>query len=259
MWVPTSIFVLCYYFFNPIKFPFESNFIDNRLFSAITLYTPSYLWIIRIFLLMSLITPFLINLINKYNLLFHLCVIFVLLVVNEILVKVFSGGYHHTILLMNIAYVSITYFGLIVSKLNDSSIFLFGLFFLCIFLLIASFYFLNYGTYISLHSLKYPPHIYYISYGMGCSLVLYSIRKRFSDIVTNHSARMIISFIGMNTLWIYLWHIPIISHFQNSFNWFVRFILIVSIPSIIVFLQTKIVIFYTEKYKLSMLKHIFTG
>lgn len=59
--------------------------------------------------------------------------------------------------------------------------------------------------YVSTQQYKYPPQLYYISYGVMVTLILYEIFsiKKFERVVNNK----VVAWFSKNSLWLYLWHI----------------------------------------------------
>jgi hypothetical protein len=113
-------------------------------------------------------------------------------------------------------------------------------------------YVLIYGVSIDLSGYKYPPQHFYIVYGAVASIFLYNCTR----LLQNLSKRDMVVFIGQNTNWIYLWHIPFVPIcllFINS--WIIRF-LVVSLLAITIYsLQYKIV----TKANSSFLRRYFVG
>lgn len=72
---------------------------------------------------------------------------------------------------------------------------------------ICSALFMQTGHFVPTQNFKYPPQLYYISYALAISLALISVRQPLANLVPQGKLRNIISFIGSNTLGIYLWHI----------------------------------------------------
>lgn len=88
---------------------------------------------------------------------------------------------------------------------------------------------------------KYPPYGYYLIYGMVCCILLWcckSMYERFSKF-------KFFSYIGSNTCWIYLWHIPVLLLSSVLFNsWWYRFLFVYSISILFYTIQRRIVVLY---------------
>ena len=105
-------------------------------------------------------------------------------------------------------------------------------------LLGAILYVLIYGTTIDLSGFKYPPQHFYIIYGAVASILLYSSM----NLLRVLSKCNIVIFIGQNTNWIYLWHIPFVPICLLLINsWRIRFLVVFFLAITIYSLQYRIV------------------
>lgn len=70
-----------------------------------------------------------------------------------------------------------------------------------------------------INSYKYPPQTVYILYGVSCSLLLWHLVS-----VTSLKFPPFLLWIGRNTIWLYLWHIPMVRLFNDMIgNWVLRY------------------------------------
>lgn len=95
------------------------------------------------------------------------------------------------------------------------------------------------GNILAFQTQKYPPQYYYIFYGLFMSLVCYAICS-YTHI--GDTMPSICRFIGMNTIWIYLYHIPIV-HITVwlPMPWWIRYIVVYVIAVVISYIQISIV------------------
>jgi Acyltransferase family len=146
-----------------------------------------------------------------------------------------------------------------------------------------SFYLLDAeGELFPIQNFKYPPSLYYYSYGIFVSMILWlGSEKLERGLASIKTLRRVIMFIASHTIWIYLWHIPLINllagkhslwtcwstgffHPGSRFGFVVEYCLIYSIAVVITALQhvlvTKSVIprFRSTKVKKN-LRTIFIG
>lgn len=88
---------------------------------------------------------------------------------------------------------------------------------------------------------KYPPRIYYISYGLGCSFLLLFICEK-TKVGNVKSA--LVDFVSKNSLWLYLWHIItldfIIPLFSVKLSWYISLLIVFICSLICVYLQNYI-------------------
>ncbi|NBM50725.1 hypothetical protein [Proteus sp. G2666] len=133
-------------------------------------------------------------------------------------------------------------------------------------LVISSFLFSLTCYYNGFHpqSWKYPPLSQYIFYAITISIILYKTVDFIYTKINFNSA--ILTFIASNTMWIYLWHIPIVEHVIKTrmFNdYLIRwvFVSVVTISVVTVqYLMVKLILKYVNNKKISsVMKKVFTG
>ena len=85
-------------------------------------------------------------------------------------------------------------------------------------------YVLNYGFPIRITpDFKTPPHSYYIIYGCFVSMILWQIKKK----VSKWGINRYFNFLGQNTIWIYLWHMPfVLVSNRVSDSWVIRYLFV---------------------------------
>ena len=170
-----------------------------------------YVWVIRVFLIVMLLTPFLLWLdrkIRKDWVCFVMIGAFVavqqgfamwLKQSENILIKdwvLYVFGYSAVFLL-----------GLRAKRLSASS--LAGVLALLAVMVAGTAFCMNleYGTIMRLQATKYPPQLYYLLWGMCMSCLLWLTSGVWKRVLGNS----LFTFIGRNTIWIYLWHIPFVN------------------------------------------------
>ena len=215
-----------------------------------------YVWIIRVFLLIMLATPLLCHInsgIKKERVFF--IVVIGIMVFNELLLFIFEN----VVKANPINFVVREY---VVYLLGYSTIFLmwlrlrfsapklrvrYSVVYFAMFAIVTLLY-LHYNVLpINISGYKYPPHAYYIIYGLFCCCLLWGLQKMFSK-MDNRICR----FIGKNTIWIYLWHIPIVTFCNAMFDmWYVRYIICVTVSLSMFALQYFISVRYLKNYKFS--------
>ena len=215
-----------------------------------------YVWIIRIFILISIVSPLLVWMVRKFSTPFKfLLIIFMGLVSLELLYSLsllssclFLESLINELLMPIIAYSIPFAIGLLYTmdkKDSYKNI-------VCLFVLLSLYVLANYlhmGDFI-VNSFKYPPRIFYIVYGVLMSLLVWSFVSRFSKRYN------FMSFVGSNTIWIYLYHMPF-TLFANKFicNWTLQYIFIFLCSIVCFYLQYRLVI----KTDSQLLKKYFLG
>lgn len=187
---------------------------DQIFGSFLLLDNPSigFVWIMRVFLLMALISPVIHLIVNRLKLGGVIIFIALLLILNEILYYFYMplnfcfDFLTHEILMYIIGYLPLLILGLYFRQktINISRIALLCGIFICVWV--------SYSIYIGdldiSKSYKYPPRSWYVLYGMAISIILFYFRKMFSmlPILINR----FLSFVSINSMWVYLWHIPFV-------------------------------------------------
>lgn len=201
-----------------------------------------FVWIIRVFIYMMLITPliFKLKLEPIKNVLMVIFVLTVFSVLSEIYYMSFESDSIVWILNKEVFMYAITYsivfvVGRCMKVSNFKQFHLVFVISLLIFLLTLFFHLINSSSLI-ITDYKYPPRIYFITYGIVLSLIFLRTFKKFLPL--NFKGSVILSFIGSNTIWIYLWHIPV-QEIINSFNlhWIFKWPTLVIISCAIFYVQ----------------------
>lgn len=94
---------------------------------------------------------------------------------------------------------------------------------------------------------KYPPELYYLSYGIACSVVIYHVAPTGSNSIVAWLSKNSLTFYLVHVFWV-IWLSAIANSFQvqilNLF--YVKFILVVVLTAATVLAVHKIQIFYKE-------------
>lgn len=205
-----------------------------------------YVWIIKVFVLVMFVTPILIKINNKLSNLSFIVLIIALFFFQEGLIYI-------TQFITN-PQLNTTYTETIPYLFGYSIPFLFGLrlrqcerknehLFLSL-IILTSFAFLaiyikRFGTPIAITpTFKYPPHSYFLIYGLLVSAILWKSKI----FLSNLTKIKLFTFIGENTIWIYIWHIVFVS-FANIYieNWVIKYILVLSLAILAYYIQYTII------------------
>ena len=219
----------------------------------------SYFWIIRVFILVAMLSPFLVKLQKrlKRNDNFFLALIFIYIFYEAIhsLIMIFDvnllfmSAIFHDYISYVIPYGFLFGLGMVLAQANYRfSTRILGIF-LLIFLAFSIYSFYDLGYLISTQRFKYPPELYYLSYGIFMSIALLFLAGYIIHLVSNFSKpknilTRIIIFISTSSLWIYLWHIFFLRYWKflpfsalNSTQFLIPFIGISLVSSLVTYLQ----------------------
>lgn len=205
-----------------------------------------YVWIIRVFLLIMLVTPILCKVGKLKNSIVALITISLILVCDftvrlldnctiPSIIQILIKDY----IIYTLAYSAPFLLGYKLRYSNTKSSIFWTVF--CSILVLTGLYIYinNIGYPISISpQFKYPPQAYFIIYGMFCSVILWNSRNWWIKVLDCKLTR----FIGQNTIWIYLWHIPLVALLLYAVNnWCIRYVILICIPTLLFFIQYKIV------------------
>ena len=168
------------------------------------------LWIFRVFLLMSLIAPILLRGYKALSLKKY----FLLLVLFYFAYAGLSHYVHpgtrsmkylvNRYLFFLMGYGGIFAIGMALADMRQKDILNLSFCSLMVYAVIAGVGILKTGSYMPTQVAKYPPKIYYLSYGLGVSLLIYSFVSHLS-FSKEHPLAKIASFISRYSLQLYLW------------------------------------------------------
>lgn len=220
-----------------------------------------YVWIIRIFLIVGILTPFLLYIRDHCSAIVIYCIAIITIIILEALI---SNG----VLMNNIIVNKYVYYGMGYSvpflialkfpKLNLKWQIGTIVMFVILLIICALFYINPLGidgdNLIIFDKFKYPPQAYYLFYGIVGSLILYMLIVR----MKLYKYLEIFSFIGCNTIWIFLYHAPIIQVLTKFTNleWYVKYIITYSLATILCYIQIKIVNAIENRYNNNKLNNI---
>jgi fucose 4-O-acetylase-like acetyltransferase len=245
---PVWIFLTFYFF---VKFVFAPNSAELNTKTIVESYALidgiGYVWIIKVFLLVALVSPYL-YLVNKntrshsqYFLLIAVSLLFYELLryfslpyIKEGAVKVLSLITHYII-----PFSMVFAIGLRMPSLNKNQLLSFSVFSLVLLVLVGSGLFLFYGKVIPVQQFKYPPSIYYFSYAFFVSCLLWVYSGAISDFIEKIGMKFIILFIAQNSIWIYLWHILLVK--LVHFHFAIKYLIVFGVATAITYVQVLIV------------------
>ncbi len=232
--IPTWLFLIIY---------FAKCIILSRSFQDISVYINSflltrygigYVWIILIYLYSALSIPIIYKFKKtKYEFIY----VFIVYIVYELLYYYKLGinnPYIESTVYYIIPYVFVTYIGYSYYSLIKKQRYSIMIISLCCVLALGFYYFNRLGKVQDFGIAKYPPRIYYISYGVLISYLLLELFRNYSFKIYNCK---LVKYISSHSLWIYLWHIlalDIYAKFNLPEVWYLKFIGVFSISIIIV-------------------------
>lgn len=234
------------------EFPFsEKCMIDSFLL----LHGIGYVWIIRIFLIVALISfvceKLSTTIKGNVNYLLLLIVVWVFyeFIRMELssyqLDSIFLRILINDVLLCAIPYGIFFSFGLRLQSFSKLQINIVLICSLMLFIVMGVFLVLERCEFVPTQLYKYPPQLYYGSYSLFGSLLIFKLSDK---ICLNDKWSGFISLLSSSTMWIYLWHIFVLYNIQwvggflpDIINWFpVKLTIIILLSCLMAIIQKKI-------------------
>lgn len=252
-WIFLTGFFLVIYIFSVImsrEYPFTINTIlsSYSLTSGI-----GYVWIVRVFLITAMVSPFLLYLSRKIksNVLYFAMIAAIYGAYElSFLVFGYTDNTFLSFVLENFIYVLLPYgclaaLGMRIPKMRNKTIMSMMFFFSILFCSLALILYSNGFT--QTQDYKYPARLYYISYALFITLILYLLSngKLFVKIFSNKAVK----FISFSSFWIYLWHIFYL-YFWSEIKkllpfsldaFYINFIIVFSLSCVTTYIQRKLV------------------
>ena len=253
--IPTWIFLMFFYLCMAAvnQLPDIETIIKSFLFQrdgGIAGYT----WIIWIYIICSVITPFLIK--EKQQCL----VLYIPLLITFEIMCCYTQWTENrlmyytlfTIIPYGIFLVYVINFNRHTIKYNTKFAIIIGI----IHVVYSVILYEKYSVYVPIGDYKYPARFYYFSYAIPIITFLYLTIKG-SRLNEMHAP--LIVFISRNSLWIYLWHIYILAiqkYVLRIDHWILNYILLVITSVGITYIQSLFVQFLMKKHNLKIFKYL---
>lgn len=204
-------------------------------------YTGWYVWIIRVFFVISICAPFIYPLVRKTSL-SKICVVAaVILIVYEGISQI-TDNYLYYLIVLNVPYILFFVLGSIMWRVRYKYVMLLLAVSVLLYTALAVVLFSVKGEYVLTSVYKYPPRLYYTSYAMMCILLLWTIRHKICDVLKFCRLKDFFVWIGSHTIWIYFWHIPLLDFAAKlNLSFVQRFLLVFGIALMITVSQNIIV------------------
>ena len=252
---PTWIFLIMFFIYKTIIK--ETMSIDYYISSfLLTKYGLGYIWIILIFLYSALLIPLFRRMGYKKR---SSIIILGFYILYEILYYYNIGTANKirdTTFYYIIPYGLLTYLGFNIERISNKKKKIYILINFIVFSLFVYYYYIKTGTFQSVQIAKYPPRLYYLSYGIFSSLLILYICQRHNLNIFNNK---IIIFISKHSLWIYLWHIFVLDIYKYTSLpeiWYVKLLFVYTTAIIITFIINKLLDLMEKNHKLYILKYL---
>lgn len=185
-----------------------------------------YVWIIRVFLLVALAAPLVLWLNkrvpdnNRYlGLLAGLYIAYeCLLLVTGPYIQSGAGYWFGLVVLYAYPYTLIFALGIRLPLLPRSTCIRIALIAALLFAGLGVWYAMDAGRFMPTQTFKYPPQLYYFAYALAMSLLAWLATPwLIGQISRFNPLTQLVWFIAQNSIWIYLWHIPLVKLLHKPF------------------------------------------
>ena len=259
---PTWIFLIIFFAvmsFFPIDgmYPYSTDYIIN---SFLLLDGMKYVWIIRIFLICAFITPVIYYFDKIESEFIQFMILLIIYILYEIAIFLQINQQNiifEFILAYVIPYGIIYLLGMITTKTSYKTDLTISLLSLACLLVSGYIIYATTGVVQPTQIMKYPPTIYYISYALFVSMLLFAIFKKI-----NLKGNRIINFCSQSSLWIYLWHglfLTILPLIYGETDWISAFFIILICSIAVTYIQNRIIRFLEGKGANKNILKLFKG
>lgn len=259
---PTWVFLIIFFAIMTLfpidgMYPYTPDYIIN---SFLLLDGISYVWIIRIFLICAFITPVIYYFDRIRSELNQFLILLLLYLLYEIAIYLQFNQMNiifEFILAYVVPYGIIYFLGMITTKTSYKTDLLISMISLATLLISGYVLYTTTGIIQPTQMMKYPPTIYYISYALFVSMLLFAIFKKI-----NLKSNRVVDFCSKSSLWIYLWHIlflTILPLLFGELDWILTFFIVLICSIAITYIQNKIVDFLIGKGASRNVLKIFKG
>lgn len=268
---PVWIFLTIYFIAQFIIYPDSTDLNFETIFTSYTLTKGiGFVWIIRIFLLVAFVSPFLFlwhkstQSDSKYFITLAICFLLYEFLRYFSLPYIHGGAFKNIslVVLYIIPYAIIFSIGLRMIQMNKKQLYALSIISLGALIFVGFGLFLYAGKFVPTQEFKYPPSIYYFSYAIFVSGLLWIYSEHIDLIFSITKIKNIVLFIANNSIWVYLWHIPLVKviHINFMVKYLIIFILAVSITYIQVWIVSNLLMKHVKSDRLRKnIKTILTG
>lgn len=209
-----------------------------------------YVWIIRVFLLVALVAPFIYALHKntRSQMKFFFTVIAFLLSYEALRyvslphIQEGAGWWASWFTHYLAPYAIIFAIGLRLPTLTRNQAYRLATACLITFISICMFLYFYTGEIVHTQEFKYPPAIYYFSYALFVSVFLWLQISPIEYVIDRIGAKAAVLFVAQNSIWVYLWHIPIVEAVENKdVSFAVKYVFVFLSASVLTYFQVMLI------------------
>jgi len=251
----TGYFLVWWAFGSAAKAPSA----DMVISSYLLLGGISYVWIIRVFLLVAVVAPLLSRVHEalpshgRYlGLLLGIYLVYeLLLALGQPLLTTPAGEFLGLTLCFVVPYGVLFAVALRIPRLRAAQLTVLGVGAAIVFLVMGVSLYLQTGALVPTQKYKYPPTAYYLSFALAVSVLLWALSARLVHWVGQAKLGTLVQFMAQNSIWVYLWHIPMLDWVSVRWYWFVKYPLVLGMAVMVTWVQVS----WVEKWLLPQLQN----
>lgn len=245
---PVWVFLTVYFLFVSIAaYPIPLPGIEIIATSYLLLSGIGYVWIIRVFLLVAaasqVISRFSRSTPSHGKYFLALSAVYATYELARFVAAPYltstMGWLFESITFYLVPYALIFAVGLRLPELSRDQVLRLAAVALALFGILAIALFAASGTLVPTQGFKYPPTAYYLSYALGVSCITWLLAGKILSIMRCLRLSTPALFLARNSIWAYLWHIPLIAMFSMPF--YLKYPLVLTLAALAVLLQVGLV------------------
>ncbi len=245
---PVWIFLTIYFIAQLVIYPGSTELNFRTILTSYALDSGiGYVWIIKVFLLVAIVSPFLYlwhkntQADSKYFFVLAICFLIYefLRYLSLPYIQEGVGKIASSVVLYVVPYAIIFSVGLRMLQMNKKQLFTLS------FVSLGTLFFVGLGLFfqsekvVTTQALKYPPSIYYFSYALFVSSLLWIYSGQIGLVFERAKLKNLFLFIANNSIWVYLWHIPLVKVIHMNF--LLKYLIVFIVAVAITYTQTLIV------------------
>jgi peptidoglycan/LPS O-acetylase OafA/YrhL len=249
VWIFLSVYFVCIWLFD---LEIEKLTLKSVLDSYMLINGIGYVWIIRVFLLVALVAPmvamlnervkdnrvYLLIIASSYSA-YELFLYLTLPYTGSFIGELFSMFVYY-----GISFSLVFALGVRIPRLTGNLCLMVAVISFLVFALLGFSYYNLEGRVVTTQEYKYPPSAYYIFYAILVSVLAWLMVGKI-ECSLNKFKRLerVILFVAQNSIWVYLWHIPLVKLFKvySDPNFIFKYVVIYFGAALITFVQVSIV------------------
>ena len=254
--IPTWILLIIYF---GILYIISGNFFEFNYYIAsfcLTRYGIGYVWIILIYLYSALLIPLFSKI--KLSKMGMVCVTIIYLMYE--VAYYFQIGVDNKLIDSTFYYIIpyglLTYLGYNYYQIKKNNRCIIAIVSLIVFISFGVYYWYIYEAPQIVQIAKYPPRFYYLGYGIAVSFgLLLFCEKYYLKIYDNP----LIRYISVHSMWIYLWHILILTAYgalKLPEIWYIKLIIVYAIAIAIIYVVNRFLDIIENKRKFKFFKYL---